>query len=127
MEYVAIVTTLALVQAFYFGVKVGLQREAHGIVAPAISGHPDFDRAFRVQQNTIEQLIVVVPSLWIFATYWSPGIAAGLGLIFVIGRQIYSSAYMGDPSKRTIGFGIGALATVILLIGSLVGAIMNLL
>ena len=127
MEYVAIVTTLALIQAFYFGVKVGLQREAHGINAPATSGHPDFERAFRVQQNTIEQLIVVVPGLWIFATYWQPEIAAGLGLVFVIGRQIYSSAYMGDPSKRTIGFSIGALATVILLVGSLVGAIMNLL
>ncbi len=127
MEYVAIVTTLALIQAFYFGVKVGLQREAHGINAPATSGHPDFERAFRVQQNTIEQLIVVVPSLWIFATYWQPEIAAGLGLVFVIGRQIYSSAYMGDPSKRTIGFSIGSLATVILLVGSLVGAIMNLL
>ncbi len=127
MEYVAIVTTLALIQAFYFGVKVGLQREAHGINAPATSGHPDFERAFRVQQNTIEQLIVVVPSLWIFATYWQPEFAAGLGLVFVIGRQIYSSAYMGDPSKRTIGFSIGALATTILLVGSLVGAIMNLL
>ena len=127
MEYVAIATTLALIQAFYFGVKVGLQREAHGINAPATSGHPDFERAFRVQQNTIEQLIVVVPSLWIFATYWRPEIAAGLGLVFVIGRQIYASAYMGDPSKRTLGFSIGALATAILLVGSLVGAIMNLL
>ncbi len=127
MEYVAIVTTLALMQAFYFAVKVGQQRGAHGINAPATSGHPDFERAFRVHQNTLEQLIVVVPSLWIFATYWRPEIAAGLGLVFVIGRQVYSSAYRGDPSKRTIGFSIGALATAILLLGSLVGAIMNLL
>ena len=127
MEYVAIVTTLALMQAFYFAVKVGQQRVAHDIKAPAISGHPEFERAFRVHQNTLEQLIIVVPSLWIFASYWRPEIAAGLGVVFIIGRQVYRGAYMGDPGKRTAGFGIGALATGTLLVGSLVGAIMNLL
>ena len=62
-----------------------------------------------------------------FATYWRPEIAAGLGLLFIIGRQIYRSAYMGDPTKRAMGFSIGALATAILLVGTLVGAVMNIL
>lgn len=127
MDYVAIATTLALMQAFYFAVKVGQQRVAHGIHAPATSGHPDFERAFRVHENTLEQLILVIPGMWIFASYWRPEIAAGLGVIFIIGRQVYRSAYMADPGKRTAGFGIGALATGTLLIGSLVGAIMHLL
>lgn len=127
MEYVAIVTTLGLLQAFYFAVLVGQQRVKHGISAPATTGHPDFERAFRVHQNTLEQLIIVVPGMWIFASYWRPEIAAGLGLVFIIGRQIYRSAYVGDPAKRSAGFSIGALATAILLLGSLVGAVMNLL
>lgn len=127
MEYVAIITTLGLLQAFYFAVQVGQQRIKHGINAPATSGHPDFERAYRAHQNTLEQLIIVVPAMWIFASYWRPEIAAGLGLVFIIGRQIYRSAYVGDPSTRSMGFSIGALATAILLLGSLVGAIMNLL
>lgn len=127
MEYVAIVTSLALAQAFFFAIKAGQQRVKHGIHAPATSGHPEFERAYRVHQNTLEQLIIVIPSMWIFASYWRPEIAAGLGAMFIVGRFIYRGAYMGDPGKRTAGFGIGALATATLLIGSLVGAIMNLL
>lgn len=126
MDYVAIVTTIALMQAFYFAVKVGQQRVKQGVNAPATSGHPDFDRAFRVHQNTLEQLIIVIPSLWVFAVYWPPELAAGLGAFFIIGRQVYRGAYIGDPAKRSAGFGIGALATGILLIGSLVGAVMAL-
>lgn len=127
MDYVAIVTVLALAQAFFFAVKVGQQRVAHGINAPAITGHPDFERAFRVHQNTLEQLIIVIPTLWMFATYWRPELAAGLGFVFIVSRQIYRSAYVGDPTKRSMGFGLGAAVTAILSIGSLVGAVMNLL
>ncbi len=127
MDYVAIVTSLALLQAFYFAVKVGQQRVKQGVHAPATSGHPEFDRAFRVHQNTLEQLIVVIPSMWIFAVYWPPELAAGLGALFIIARQIYRGAYIGDPAKRSAGFGIGALATGILLFGSLIGAVMALI
>jgi len=127
VDYVAIITSLALLQAFYFAVQVGQQRVKHGVNAPATTGHPDFERAFRAHQNTLEQLIIVVPGMWIFASYWRPEIAAALGLVFIIGRQIYRSAYVGDPARRATGFSIGALATAILLLGSLVGAVMNLL
>ena len=127
MEYVAIVTALALIQVFVFAVQVGAQRGKHGVKAPATSGPPEFERAFRVHENTVEQLVIFLPSLWLFATYWRADIAAGLGLLFVIGRQVYRGAYIRDPDKRSAGFGIGALATVILLLGGLVGAIMSLL
>ena len=69
MEYVAIVTCLALLQAFVFAVQVGQQRARHNVKAPAITGAPEFERAFRVHQNTLEQLIIVIPSLWIFSSY----------------------------------------------------------
>ena len=127
MEYVAIITALALLQVFVFAVQVGQQRAKHGVKAPTTSGPPEFERAFRVHENTVEQLVIFLPSLWLFATYWRADIAAVLGLLFIIGRQVYRGAYMADPDKRSAGFGIGALATVILLLGGLVGAIMGLL
>lgn len=127
MEYVAIITALALVQVFVFAVQVGQQRVRHGVKAPATSGPPEFERAFRVHENTVEQLIIFLPSLWLFATYWRADIAAALGLVFVVGRQVYRNAYVKDPDKRSAGFGIGAMATLILLLGGLVGAIMSLL
>lgn len=127
MEYVAIVTALALLQVFMFAIQVGQQRVKHSVNAPATSGPPEFERAFRVHENTVEQLVILIPALWIFATYWRADIAAGLGVVFIIGRQIYRGAYMNDPSTRSLGFSIGALSTSVLLVGGLVGAIMNLL
>lgn len=126
MEYVAIVTVLALLQAFYFSFQVGQQRVKHGINAPATTGNPEFERAFRVHQNTVEQLVLFVPALWMFMYFWRADVAAGIGLVFIIGRFVYRGAYMDDPAKRSAGFGIGALAMVVLLLGSLVGAAMNL-
>ena len=127
MEYVAIVTGIALLQVFIFSFQVGKAREATGTPAPAMSGPPEFERAFRVHQNTIEQLIIFIPSLWMFANYVRPDIAAGLGLIFVIGRQIYRAAYIADPSKRTLGFATGALSMLILLLGGIGGAVMSVM
>jgi len=127
MEYVAIVTVLALLQLFVFAIQVGQQRIKHGVRAPAISGAPEFDRAFRVHQNSMEQLVIFVPALWIFASYWRADVAAGIGLVFLIGRQVYRNAYIADPAGRSAGFGIGAAAMTVLMLGALVGAVMNLL
>ena len=127
MEYVAIVTILALLQVFVFAFQVGQQRVRHDVKAPAVTGPAEFERSFRVHQNTVEQLIIFLPALWIFATYWRADVAAGLGLVFIVGRQIYRSAYLKDPAGRSAGFGIGALAMMILLVGGLVGAVMNAL
>lgn len=127
MEYVAIVTALALLQVFIFAFQVGSARVKYGVSAPAMSGSPEFDRAFRVHENTVEQLIIFVPSLWMFAYFVRPDIGAGIGLVFIIARQIYRSAYISDPAKRSMGFGLGALAMMTLLVGGLIGAVMNLL
>jgi uncharacterized MAPEG superfamily protein len=124
VELVAIVTALALLQVFVFSFQVGQARVKYGVNAPAISGAPEFERVFRVHQNTIEQLVIFIPSLWLFATYWRADVAAGIGLLFIIGRQIYRGAYVADPAKRSMGFSIGALAMTILLLGGLAGAVM---
>ncbi|MFK7887859.1 MAG: MAPEG family protein [Gammaproteobacteria bacterium] len=127
MEPVAIVTALILLQYFYFSISVGAARGRTGVSAPATSGHPEFDRYFRVQQNTLEQLIIVLPSLWLFGTYVDARIAAGLGLVFIVGRFIFARAYVNDPAKRTIGFVTGFFATAILLLGGLGGAVYRMM
>lgn len=127
MEWIAIVTLLALFQFFAFTALVGRERGKHGVKAPAISGHPEFERAFRVQQNTMEQLIVFLPSLWLFGLYVSPTWGAGIGLVFLLGRFVYRAGYMRDPAKRHSGFVIGTISVVALLLGGLFGAISQLI
>lgn len=127
MELIAIVTVLAGLQAFVFAFQTGQQRVKHNVAAPAMSGHPDVERAIRVHANTVEQLVILLPALWIFAYYVHAQIGAALGLVFIVGRFIYRAGYMQDPSKRSTGFGISALAMMVLAIGGLVGAVMALL
>ena len=127
MEYIAIVTLLALMQFMMFSIQVGSMRLKHGVRAPAISGHPEFERMFRIQQNTMEQLVVFVPALWIYAHLVNPLWGAGIGVVFIIGRFIYRATYFKDPASRSTGFTIGILATSVLLIWSLVAAVMSLI
>jgi uncharacterized membrane protein YecN with MAPEG domain len=126
MAYVDIVTALALLQFVVFGFKVGKARGRFGIKAPAISGNETFERYFRVQQNTLEQLIVFLPGLYLFSHYYSPVVAAVIGVIYLAGRELYSMTYVKDPSKREIGYGLTFLPTVILVLGGLFGAVRTL-
>lgn len=125
MEPIAVVTVLAVFQAFAFAFLVGKQRAKHAVSAPAITGAPEFERAFRIHQNTVEQLVIFLPALWLFGTYVHSLIGAGLGLLFVISRFIYRNSYMNEPTSRSTGFGIGALTMMILLFGGLIGAILS--
>jgi len=100
MHYVAIVTVVALLQFFWFGWQVGVARGKYGIAAPATSGNEMFERVFRVHMNTLEQLVVFLPALWIFASFVSSLWAAILGAIFIVGRAIYAVTYVKDPKKR---------------------------
>ena len=126
MEYVAIVTGLVLLQLFWFALQVGKAREAHECPAPSMSGPPEFERAYRVHMNTLEQLVILIPSMWMFAYFVRADVAAGLGIVFLIGRILYRSSYLADPSSRTMGFMVGWLAMMILLAGSIIGAGMKL-
>jgi glutathione S-transferase len=120
--FTALVTCLAILFYFFTTIKVARARVAFGIKAPAISGNPDFERVFRVQMNTLEWMPIFLPSLWLFAFYISDSIAAVLGLIWIAGRILYMTGYSQAAEKRGTGFGIQALATFILLLGTL-GAI----
>jgi glutathione S-transferase len=126
-EWVTIVTILSLILFFYTGVRVAGARAKHGVAAPATTGHDVFERHFRVQMNTLEQLVMYLPSLWLFAFYWNQLIAAALGLVWIVGRIVYMQAYVADPKSRSMGFGITFMATVILMLGALIGAVRALM
>ncbi len=126
MELVAIVTIAALLEYMWFGIEVARARARFQITPPATTGHPDFERYFRVQQNTTEQLLVFLPALWLAAWFVSDSMAAVLGLGFVVGRALYARGYWQAAEKRGTGFLIGEIASGLLLIVGLVGTLVAL-
>lgn len=125
MEPVAIVMAAALVQYFVFAYHVSLARLKYGVLAPATTGHPEFERTFRIHQNTLEQLIVFIPALWMFGVYVHALAAAVIGLFFPIGREVYRRSYQSDPSKRAFGAALGGAASMVLLVGGVMGAVIS--
>ena len=126
MALVHLVLVLALAEFFFFLNAVGSARRRFGVKAPATTGHETFERIFRVQMNTLEQLVIFVPSLLLFAAYVNPAIAAALGALFVIGRALYYRGYVRDPRQRELGFMLSAIPNVALLLGALVGTLLAL-
>ncbi|HET7203931.1 MAG TPA: MAPEG family protein [Steroidobacteraceae bacterium] len=123
MDYVAIVSLLALLQYVAFGMAVGHARGKYGVKAPSVTGHEVFERYFRVQQNTLELIVVLLPALWLFAQYVDANWAAGLGVVYLVGRSVYFFRYVRDPAQRELGFALTALPIVALLVGALIGVV----
>jgi uncharacterized membrane protein YecN with MAPEG domain len=123
---VAIVTVLVLLFYFWTGFSVGGMRRKHKIDAPAMTGHPELERAVRVQMNTLEWLVIFLPAMWLCAAYVNPVFAALLGFAWIAGRYIYMTAYMKDPKTRTTGFVVQALATTAALFAGLIGAVVSI-
>jgi glutathione S-transferase len=127
MEYVHIVIVVAIIQYMVLGALVGRARGKYGVSAPAITGAAEFDRTFRVHQNTLEGLVIFVPGLWIFGTYVNPSVAAGLGVIGIIGRILFAMGYLSAAEKRGPGAATCGLVNAVLMVGSLIGLIRNVI
>jgi glutathione S-transferase len=125
--WVALVTVGALILYMFVTTRVGSARAKFGVKAPAITGNPDFERVVRVHENTLEQLVVFLPALWLFGQYVSDRYAAVLGLVWIIGRALYAWGYYQAADKRGPGFGIGVLATIALVAGALIGVVRSIL
>ena len=125
-NWTALVTLLAVIFYFYTGLRVGSARQKYGIKAPAITGNPDFERAFRVQMNTLEWMPIFLPALWLFAAYVGDIAAAAIGVVWIVGRFLYLTGYSEAAAKRGRGFGIQALACGTLWVGALVGIVIRL-
>jgi glutathione S-transferase len=117
---VSIVSLLALMIYLYMGLRVGQARGKYGVAAPAVSGDPNFERAYRVQMNTLEWLPIFLVSFWLFAFAWdSDRITAAIGLVWIVGRVMYMTGYTKAPEQREVGFMIQGLTTLVLLLGAL--------
>ena len=121
----AAVTILALLLYFFMVIRVGGARGKYKIEAPAVAGHPIFERTYRVQMNTLEQLPIFLVGLWLATIYFSrlAWLPAALGLLWVLGRFFYMQAYIADPAKRGPGFGISALCEIALVILAIIGIV----
>ena len=121
----AAVVVLATVFIAYTFVNVGIARGKTRINAPAVTGHPTLECAYRVQMNTVEQAIMFFPLLWLATRYFHalPWLPAAFGLVWVVGRVLYLLGYMTAPEKRGAGFLISLTATLGLLVLSVVGIV----
>lgn len=123
MHYVDLVAVLAILQLIFFGVLVGRARGRYGVKAPAVSGHEMFERAYRVQMNTLELMVAFLPALFVAARYWPQSWVAIAGAVYLVGRFIYWRSYTAAPASRGLGFALSMLPILALLIGILAGVI----
>lgn len=122
-HFTAIVTLLAVLFYFFLGTRVAVAHGKYGVKLPAVTGHPDFERVYRVQMNTLEWAPIFLPLLLLCAIYFNDKAAAVLGLVWVAGRIYYYIGYTQEVEKRFVGFLIQALAWGLLLIGAIVGIV----
>jgi len=116
---VALVTLLSLLVFFWMSLRVGQARGKFGVEAPATTGHPEFERHFRIHYNTAEWLWIYLPSLWLFAVFVNDDVAAGLGVVWIVGRILYALGYAKEAHRRSMGFLIQMLACAVLLFGAM--------
>jgi glutathione S-transferase len=126
MENVVLIILLALAQFTWFSARVGMARGKYGVDAPKTTGDETWERIYRVQQNTMEQLVLFIPAMLAFSVYLSARWALVPGLVFLVGRQLYSWEYINKPSSRTPGMALTLLANVVLLVGALAGVGMKM-
>lgn len=123
LNFVDLVAVLACTQFLFFGYLTGKARGRYGIRAPAVSGHELFERAYRVQMNTLEQLVAFLPALFLAARYWPQAWVAAAGAVYLLGRVLYWRAYVSAPASRGLGFVLTVLPTMGLLAAAFVGAV----
>ncbi|HVT50106.1 MAG TPA: MAPEG family protein [Dongiaceae bacterium] len=123
MLWIGWITLAVLV--FYIGtcIMVARTRTRVGIHPPQMSGNPELERALRVQGNTLEHMVPFLAALWICAIFWAYLPAAILGIVWLFGRILYAAGYYREPRRRMLGFGIGMICLILLLIGSAYGLI----
>ena len=123
MDHATLIVLLALLQYVWFTGRVGAARGKYKVNAPACDGDENWNRLFRIQQNTMEQLIVFVPATYAFAFYLSELWVLVPGLGFLVGRFLYSAEYLKDPKSRTPGMAITLISNVVLVLGALFGLV----
>ncbi|MBT8556375.1 MAPEG family protein [Polynucleobacter paneuropaeus] len=119
--YTAFITLLTVALLYAVTFNVGRARGKYQIKAPAVLGHEMFERAYRIQLNTIENVLMFLPALWLYAIFIGDKGAGDSGMIWLLGRIWYAIAYQNNPAKRGYGFLISLLVIAGLWLGAAYG------
>jgi glutathione S-transferase len=116
MTYLALTTTLVLMQYLFFGALVAKARLSEQVNAPAVHGSNQFNTLHRVHQNTLERLMVFLPLLWMAGQFWPAPAVAAWGAVFVLARHLYWKGYVKSPAERKAGnvLSMGVMAGLLL-------------
>lgn len=125
MNAVDVVAMLAVLQYLVFGGLVGRARGTYGIKAPAITGSEPFERIYRAHMNTLEQLVALLPAMYVAARYWPANYVAAIGAVYLVGRVMYWRAYIKAPQTRGLGFALSFFPVMVLVLGALVPAVLG--
>jgi glutathione S-transferase len=125
MQWTAWTTLGVLIVYCWIFANVGRARGKYKIAAPSMEGPLAFQSVMRVQVNTVEQMVLFLPALWMCAYFLDDRWAALGGVAWIIGRIVYALGYYKDPARREIGFVINALATLGLMLGAAAGLILR--
>ena len=125
--YTALVTLLAVALYFSFALRVAMARGKYAVPLPATTGNADFERVFRVHQNTHEWLPIFLATLWVCALSLSDIGAAALGVVWLIGRLVYATGYTRAVQGRLPGFFIQSTACILLFLGAAFGVVRRLI
>jgi glutathione S-transferase len=126
-NFTALVTLLAVILYFWFAFQVAQARGKFGVKVPVTTGHPDFERVFRIQMNTLEWMPIFLPAMWLAAIYVSDIGAALIGVVWIAGRVLYMRGYAEAAEKRQPGFFVQAIAAGVLWVAALIGVLMAML
>ena len=124
--YVGIVSSLAVLLTYLTMLKAGLGRIKYKVEAPSHDGPDDYVRMVRVHRNTLEHMMLFLPSMWLFAFAVDPLWAAGIGIIWPIARVFYALGYYADAPKRMTGLLASMPVLYVFVAGSLIGFIVKL-
>ena len=120
----AIDTLLVVLLTFLLAGRVAYCRNRYKIEAPATTGNPNFERAFRTHVNTVEQIAMFLPTLWVASLFYGTEIPFYLGIVWVIGRVIYAVGYAQNNTQLR---GPGALLSLACLVVLFVLSVMGLM
>jgi uncharacterized membrane protein YecN with MAPEG domain len=126
LPYSSLVTLLAVLLYFFIATRVPAARRKYSVRLPATTGPPEFERVFRVHQNTLEWMPIFLPSLWLCAFYSGDAVAAGLGVVWIVWRALYYRGYTQAVDKRLPGFAIQATASIALFVSAIAGVVSEL-
>lgn len=127
MLYITLIIALALLQYLYFVFRVGSSRGRYGVDAPATTGNEEWEKLYRVQANTMEQLIVFIPAIYMAASFAHLWTAVGIGIVYLIGRTAYAWGYRAEPGKRAIGMLMTFFPNAILVLMAIGGVLYKIL